>query len=299
LKRRGRQLSGILLLDKGRGVTSNRALQQVKRLYGAAKAGHTGSLDPLATGMLPICFGAATKVSGFLLAGRKTYRVGGRFGVATDTGDAEGAVVGRHDRVPLEEAALRGLLVGFVGEIEQVPPMYSALKHEGKRLYALAREGAVVPRSARSVTIHSIELVGLDWPEFEFVVSCSKGTYVRSLVSDIASVAGTLAHVIALRRTGAEPFETHEMYDFATLQSIAEDAPAALDELLLPADTALASWPSVDVDAATAARVRQGQAVVVTAVPTAGPVRIYAEDDGFIGIGEFRAGQLHPRRLLS
>ncbi|MGD8696311.1 MAG: tRNA pseudouridine(55) synthase TruB, partial [Gammaproteobacteria bacterium] len=197
-----RDVSGILVLDKPTGMTSNRALQRVRGIYQARKAGHTGSLDPLASGMLPICLGEATKISGFLLNAPKTYEVVARLGSRTDTGDSEGKVIEQADWSGISLESVRSALADFRGDIEQVPPMYSALKHEGRRLYTLARQGQVVDRPARRVTIYRIEAVALEDGELSLEVCCSKGTYIRTLAEDIAEALGSVAHVIHLRRTG-------------------------------------------------------------------------------------------------
>ncbi len=296
----GRDVRGVVLLDKPRGLTSNQALQRVKRLYGAAKAGHTGSLDPLATGMLPICFGAATRVSGYLLDAAKTYAVTATFGTATDTADADGSVIGRSEVPPTDEPRLRAVLGSFLGESEQVPPMYSALKREGVRLYDLARRGIEVERAPRRVLIHSIGLEALRWPECDFTVSCSKGTYVRSLVVDIAAALGTLGHVKALRRLAVGPFAAQAMVDFESLERTAvERGSAGLDALLLPVDSALADRPRLALRRAAARALLDGQRPLPEPAWPRGLVRLYAEDGGFIGIGEVsEAGELVPRRLF-
>lgn len=294
-------MSGVLAFDKPAGVTSNAALQRVKRLYGAAKAGHAGSLDPIATGMLPICFGAATKVAGFMLDASKTYDVTGRFGVATDSGDADGTVVATDAAEPHDAERVGAVIAAFTGEQTQVPPMHSALKHGGRRLYELAREGRVVEREARPITIHSIELRALDWPDFEFRVECSKGTYVRTLVADIAERLGTLAHVRALRRTCVAPFDESQLVDEATLERAAgSGSPAELDALLLPADSALERLPRLDLDAAAAAALRHGRRVPAPAAWPPGWVRLYAPGVGFLGVGEvLDERELAPRRLFA
>src|SRR5690606_16559384 len=243
--KRGRNVRGILLRDKPSGLTSNQALQRARRLFKAAKAGHTGSLDPLATGMLPICFGAATKLAGYLLDARKTYFVTAKLGVATDTGDADGEVIATSDAPAPSEADVRAAVASFVGEIEQTPPMYSALKQDGKRLYELAREGIVVEREPRRVRIDEMTLESWAWPELSFRVTCSKGTYVRTLVTDLAEKLGTLGHVTALRRLAVEPFDPADMIGFEQLERDAEEGLAALDRRLLPAERALAGWPRI------------------------------------------------------
>jgi tRNA pseudouridine55 synthase len=298
---RGRDIAGLLLLDKPHGLTSNGALQRVKRLYQAAKAGHTGSLDPLATGMLPICFGAATRVGGYLLDAHKTYHVVARLGVATDTGDAEGQIV-REETSPIPTLAeVTRTLPRLVGEMEQIPPMYSALKRGGVPLYRLARRGVEVPRAPRRVVIHSMELVSYAWPDLTFVVRCSKGTYVRVLVTDLAIVLGTCGHVRELRRLSVEPFEGRRMHTLDELTGIAASGGLpALDALLLPADSALPDWPEIVLDAATAARLAQGQAVIGDPAWPRGLVRVYAPVHAFLAIGEVSAeGWLAPKRVFS
>lgn len=308
-KKRGRDLRGILLLDKPAGPTSNRALERVKRLYGAAKAGHAGSLDPLATGMLPICFGSATKLAAFLLDSGKSYAVTAQFGAATATGDSEGEVVARSEAPAPTEEALRAALDGFVGDILQIPPMYSALKQGGVRLYELARRGIEVEREPRQVRIHAIELDEYRWPVCRFSVSCSKGTYVRSLVMDLAVAVGTLGHVTALRRTAVEPFPADGMVTLEQLEQDAERGFAALDARLLPPEDALAGWPVAVLDAAAAGRWLQGQAVAAATVPeppsemtvSSAPETLVRVDgpQGFIGVGEMLGdGRVAPRRPM-
>jgi tRNA pseudouridine55 synthase len=289
----GRDVRGVLLLDKPAGLTSNAALQRAKRIYQAAKAGHTGSLDPLATGMLPICFGAATKLSGYLLDAGKTYAVTAELGVATDTGDADGSVTERSAAPPPTPAQVEAALEAFVGESEQVPPMYSALKQQGRRLYDLAREGIVVERAARPVRIHSMQLDRYAWPELVFTVSCSKGTYVRSLVVDIAAALGTLGHVTALRRLAVGPFRTEDMVGFEALERAAAEGSAALDRLLQPMDSALGERPSVSLPAAAERVLRDGGRVEAPPHVPSGLVRLYGSEGRFIGVGE-----ISPEREL-
>jgi tRNA pseudouridine55 synthase len=296
---RGRPVDGILLLDKPIGLSSNHALQRVKRLFDARKAGHTGSLDPLADGMLPVCFGNATKLSAYLLDADKFYWFRLRLGQTTATGDAEGDIVEERpvDGITCEQ--VEGVLAAFFGEIEQLPPMYSALKHKGKRLYELAREGVEVEREPRKVTIHSLDLLRCDVPELEISVHCSKGTYVRTLAEDIGKQLGCGAHVTALRRTGVGPYKDLPMHDMLELETLSEQGTAALDALLLPIDTALGDWPAVRVSADSAFYLSQGQAVLVPKAPTEGWVRIYQGDD-FLAVGEVQDdGRIAPRRLMS
>jgi len=293
-----RHVDGILLLDKPVGMTSNRALQAVKHLYRARKAGHTGSLDPLASGLLPICLGEATKVSAWLLGADKYYRVEARLGVRTDTGDADGRVVETASIETVTWNDLGPILDRFRGPIEQVPPMYSALKHQGRRLYTLAREGREIERKPRAVQIYRLEIERCEDGILALDVECSKGTYIRSLVEDIAAAAGTLAHVTALRRLGAGPFRSPEMHTLAALESLAATGEAALDDVLLPPDSALARWRAVYLDTAAAGRLLQGREVSVTTGP-AGLVRVYDGAQRFLGVGELTAGgRLAPRRLF-
>jgi len=296
---RGRPVSGILLLDKPLGLSSNHALQRVKRLFDARKAGHTGSLDPLADGMLPICLGDATKISAYLLDADKYYRFRVRLGQTTATGDAEGEILETHSTEHVTVEQIEQLLSRFVGEIEQLPPMYSALKHQGKRLYELAREGIEVEREPRKVTIHSLALGEVDLPDFELRVHCSKGTYVRTLAEDLGAELGCGAHVVALRRTGVGPYTDLRMYTMEELERVAEQGHAALDALLLPIDTALSAWPEVRVSADTAFYLKQGQAVLIPKAPTEGWVRIY-HGEQLLALGEVQDdGRIAPRRLMS
>jgi tRNA pseudouridine55 synthase len=299
-RQKGRDVHGILLLDKPLGETSNSVLQKAKRLYYASKAGHTGSLDPLASGLLPICFGAATKVSAYLLDSDKQYRVRIRLGVTTATGDAEGEVIDTRSTDGVTEQDIVRTLDGFRGDIEQIPPMYSALKHKGERLYKLAREGVEVERQPRPVTIHRLEMVACELPEFELEVSCSKGTYIRTLAEDIGEALGCGAHVVALRRTGVGSFDSARMVDMPTLEAKAEEGRDALDALLLPMDEALADWNAVHLDADSSYYIRMGQAVLVPKAPTEGWVRIYDDQERFIGMGEILDdGRVAPRRMLA
>jgi tRNA pseudouridine55 synthase len=294
-------VSGFLLLDKPAGITSNGALQRVKHLYQAQKAGHTGSLDPLATGMLPICFGEATKLSVYMLSADKTYRVTARLGVKTDTDDADGRVIADKPWSHLTERELRSALDSLKGAVEQVPPMYSAVKHEGQRLYRLARKGIEVERKRRLVTIHEIELERADLPIVGIRVRCSKGTYVRTLVTDLADSLGTFAHVTALRRLAVDPFD--ESSAMITLDALRSRADAggieSLDDLLLPPDTVLADWPRVTLSEAVADKVRQGVIVALEEPLKPGLHRIYSNRSVFVGIGEVLPGpRLAPRRIL-
>ncbi len=296
-----RSVDGILLLDKPSGMTSNAALQAVKQLYAARKAGHTGSLDPLATGLLPVCLGEATKISGFLLDADKRYRVQCRLGVRTSTADAEGEVLASNPVTNVDVARFEAVLERFRGEIEQVPPMYSALKHKGERLYNLARQGVEVEREPRTVTIYELRLLALDDEQAELLVHCSKGTYVRTLVEDIGAALGCGAHVSALRRLGVGPFDDSALHELSSLEALfSEGGYVALDRLLLPVEAGLAQWPDVRLSVDAAFYLRQGQPVLVPQAPTSGWVRLYEADNRFLGMGEILDdGRVAPRRLMS
>lgn len=304
-RRLGRDIDGILLLDKPLNLTSNEALQRVKRLFQANKAGHTGSLDPLATGLLPVCLGGATKFSTYLLDADKRYRVRVRLGVTTTTADAEGEILETRPVEGLDEARVRAVLDCFLGPIDQLPPMYSAVKHQGERLYKLARQGIEVERQTRTVTIHALELLDLALPELEMDVHCSKGTYVRTLAEDIGAMLGCGGHVISLRRTGVGPYVQPESR-FVTLSEIEaivmadeEGSFPALDALLLPLESALDHWPAVRLTADAAFYLRQGQAVLVPQAPTEGLVRLYDPSLHFLGVGcILDDGKVQPKRLL-
>jgi tRNA pseudouridine55 synthase len=279
-------------------------LQRVKWLFQARKAGHTGSLDPLASGMLPICFGEATKFAGYLLEADKTYRVQARFGVRTDTGDADGTAVETCVHAPILPADLEQALASLRGPIQQIPPMYSALKQQGQRLYALARAGREVPRAPRPVHIYEFATEIFDPVTPVFQVRCSKGTYIRTLIEDLAGRLETLAHVIALRRLAVEPFGGLKMITLEQIEAVAGSDPepdlAALDALLRPLDAVLPNWPSIELDTASALRVSQGGSVVAPGGLQAGPVRLYAPGPRFLGVGELQAdGLLAPRRLVA
>lgn len=298
-RQKGRAIDGVLLLDKPIGLTSNQALQRVKRLFDARKAGHTGSLDPLASGLLPVCLGQATKVSGFLLDARKRYQVTARLGQRTDTGDADGLVVEEQPVPPLDAAAVKRVLAQFAGLQKQVPPMYSAIKHQGQRLYKLARRGIEIERQPREIEIYGLELLRLEGYALELDVACSKGTYVRTLIEDIARALGTVAHVTVLRRLGVGPYAEGRMYKLGELEALAKQGMERLDEILLPVDSALDHWPSVELGADSAYYLMQGQAVMAPGAPSSGKVRLYDEGHGFLGIGEVKLdGRVAPTRLF-
>ena len=302
-RRKGRPVDGILVLDKPAGLSSNQALQTAKRLFFAAKAGHTGSLDPLATGVLPLCFGEATKFSQYLLDADKAYDSTFVLGVATETGDAEGAVVAQCDASDVTLAALELELEAFRGEIEQVPSMFSAIKQDGKPLYKLAREGKEVERKARRVTISRLEVRAFrpgEQAELDVSIACSKGTYVRSIAEDLGRALNVGAHVGSLRRTAAGPFRLEDSVTLATLEALkANDQLAEMDRLLLPADTALSSLPLVELSESGGFYLRQGQPVRVPNAPCDGMVRVALDSGEFLGIGEILDdGRVAPRRLI-
>ena len=296
---RSEPIDGLLLLNKPAGLTSNQALQRVKRLLNARKAGHTGSLDPAATGMLPLCFGEATKVCAFLLDADKTYRVTARLGTATDTGDATGSVVESADLPRMTAEEWDGILQGFHGDSLQVPPMYSALKKDGKRLYELARKGETVERKPRPIRIRAIELLEAAGSRVVFRVRCSKGTYVRSLVEDIARAAGTVAHTARLHRETVADFRADEMLDLEAVEESAVADPGKLREHLMPPDRALTGLPEVCLDGPAAQRFCGGQPVAAGDTGSAGLARVYGEERLFLGVGELLGdGRVAPRRVF-
>ena len=300
-KRRGRPINGLLILDKPSGITSNKALQSVKGFYNAAKAGHTGSLDPLASGMLPLCFGEATKFSQFLLNSDKSYIFTAKLGVITDSGDADGQVVEERDPSSVDQGQIEKLLPRFRGVIEQVPSMFSALKHNGEPLYKLARQGIEVERESRSVTIKSLELTDFSGDEFSMEVSCSKGTYVRSLAEDIGLALGCGAHVTALRRLTVGPFQADAMIAMDDIVKMRDERQfEAMDDLLIDVESALADWPAVTLDSASSFYILQGQSVMLNQYPEADWLRIRGHDGAFLGIGAIDDdGKLAPKRLVS
>ncbi len=296
---RGRPVNGVVLLDKPIGLTSNQALQVVKRLYDARKAGHTGSLDPLATGMLPICMGEATKLSAFLLNADKNYQVECGLGVVTETGDREGSVINERPVPVFSLADIEAVLIAFRGEILQIPPMYSALRHQGKRLYELARQGLEVERQPRPVTIHSLQCLAVQGTHLELRVHCSKGTYVRSLVEDIGTALGCGAHVTALRRWSVGPYKDAGMLSLEQIREVADSGFEALDSKLLPVDSAMRQWPRLNLNTDLAHYLRHGQPVLVPRAPSDGMVRLYEGENQFLGVGEIiDDGRVAPRRLV-
>ncbi len=293
-----RDVNGLILLDKPLGLSSNTALQIAKRLFAARKAGHTGSLDPQATGMLPLCFGEATKLSAFLLDADKAYTFTCQLGVTTTTADAEGEIVEERPVPALTAEVVERVLQPLRGLIMQVPPMYSALRHNGKRLYELARQGLEVERQAREVMIYALELQSIEESRLKLAVRCSKGTYVRTLAEDIGKALGCGAHVVALRRTEVGPFSGLPMITLDALE--AAESHAQRDAWLLPMDTAVAQWPALILGDDAAHYLSRGQPVLVPRSPTSGRVRLYSRDDRFMGVGEILDdGRVAPRRLMN
>ncbi len=300
-RRKGRRVDGVLVLDKPRGISSNDAVQRVKRLFGAQKVGHTGSLDPLATGVLPLCFGEATKFSQFLLTSDKRYWTKIRLGIATETGDADGEVIAENDAAGIGRAQIEAALAQFRGDIQQIPSMYSALKHNGQPLYKLARQGIEVERPARCVTIFENNLLNVADQEIELELHCSKGTYIRTIAEDLGRALGVGAHVTALRRCSAGPFTEDDMVTLEFLEEQREQG--SLDKFLRPIASAVGQWPEVLLTDATAFYLRQGQPVIVPHAPTSGWVRLTEDSSGenkqFLGVGEvLDDGRVAPRRLV-
>ena len=294
-----RNLDGILLLDKPVGLSSNRVLQRVKRLYRANKAGHTGSLDPLASGMLPLVFGRGTRLSAFLLKAPKRYQVTGRLGIQTATGDSEGEILKRATVGVLASGRLESALSRFRGEILQVPPMYSALKQSGQRLYKLARQGKEVPREPRRIHIHELQLVGWDAETIRLEVLCSKGTYVRSLIEDLSIALGTVGHVIELRRLSVGPFAGEPMHTVAHLEEVAEIDQDKLDDCLLPIEAAVPHLVKLEIDAATKGALLQGQTVAWATQTAPGLAGLYDRAGVFFGLGEVLGDdRLKPSKMF-
>ena len=297
---RVRNISGIVVLDKANGLSSNAALQEVKRLYEANKAGHAGSLDPLATGVLPVCLGEATKVSQFLLDSDKCYRARIKLGIRTDTGDSEGSIIERNAGISVSRKAIERALTKFKGEIEQVPPMHSAIKMNGVPLYKLARKGIAVERKPRLVTLYQVCLLEFVNSELELEISCSKGTYIRTIADDLGQELGCGAHVIELRRTQAGVFTEKDSISAEELALEKEKNRGLdkIDQFLIPMDRAIQDLPEVNLPSITASHVKNGQAVLVRHLPKNGLVRMY-EDEQFIGIGSIDDdGKVAPRRLI-
>lgn len=298
--RKGRDITGIVVVDKPTGHSSNHVLQQVKRLFDAKKAGHTGSLDPLASGVLPICLGEATKLSGYLLDADKQYAVTCKLGVTTDSGDADGEVIAEQPIPDFDEAALQVILDSFIGEQDQVPPMFSALKYQGQPLYKLARQGIEVERKSRRIRIYDIELLDCSYDSFTLSVRCSKGTYIRTLVEDISHKLGTGGHVTMLRRTGVAGYS---LDDAVSLEQLAEQRESGdltvLDKLLEAAENALPDWPVVNLDEADSKTLSFGQSIQVEQDFECANVRLFDQNEKFMGLGEMsRDGVIKPKRLF-
>ena len=294
-RRKGRDIHGILLLDKPAGYSSNQAVQKVRWLFQARKAGHTGTLDPFATGLLPICLGEASKTAAFMLDHDKTYEAVARLGQATETGDTEGAMVRDEPLQELLATDIEAALAQFRGTFGQVPPMYSALKHGGQPLYKQAREGKTVERAAREVTVHRLEVLSWESPDLAFRVSCSKGTYVRTLAEDIAGALGSCAHLQGLRRTASGPFD-NAMVSLEELENRVEAGDP--ESLLLPVDAGLADWPKITLDETSANRFSNGNPVE-TNEPVDGMTRVYGPNAQLLGLGEsFPGNLLKPKRIM-
>nr|WP_246562497.1 tRNA pseudouridine(55) synthase TruB [Rickettsiella endosymbiont of Dermanyssus gallinae] len=292
-----RAINGILLLDKPQGITSNQALQTVKRLFAAKKAGHTGSLDPLATGLLPLCFGEATKFSQFLLEADKSYWVSARLGIKTKTGDAEGGVIEERAIPSSCFDQLESVLSTFRGPILQIPPMFSALKFKGKPLYELARQGITVERSAREVTVHALTLLGTTADSIELEIKCTKGTYIRTLIEDIGEALGCGAYVQGLRRLSVGNYNETGMISLQQLEAFTQEE---RDRYLLPLDSLLHTWPCIKLSQAAVYYLYRGQAILLPNISEKGWVRlVHTVNDQFIGVGEvLEDGRVAPRRLI-
>jgi len=290
-----RKIDGVLLLNKPVGITSNTALQRVKRLFQAAKAGHTGSLDKLASGLLPICLGEATKLSSFLLEADKHYQAICTLGITTSTGDAEGDIIATAPVPPLDLHTVEPILESFRGTIQQIPPMYSALKHQGQALYKLARQGQIIDRQPRSVVIYSITVQSLLTNQLALAIHCSKGTYIRTLAEDLGKAFGCGAYLSSLHRTQIGPYR--EMIDFSDLEQADLET---LDKLLLPMHTALSNWPEITLSSQATHYVLQGQAVQIAHAPTSGWVKLFSEQGHFLGVGKIlEDGRVAPKRLIN
>ena len=297
-RRSFRKLNGILLLDKALGVSSNKALQDARFLYQAEKAGHTGSLDPLASGMLPICFGEATKISGLLLDSSKRYQTTATLGFVSTTGDEEGEKLNARAIPALNPDFLESVLSRFRGSIQQIPPMYSALKKDGQPLYKLARQGLEVERKPRQVTIYQLQLLGFSENSLQLDVVCSKGTYIRTLVEDIGEALGCGAYVSRLHRVSVDPFAEQTMYSLQSLREVASQAATDLDHLLLPIDAALPHLPRLDLSEEWVARLQQGQRIKVDLADSE-LLRLYSPTQTFIGLGTIQHHLLLAKRLLA
>lgn len=294
-----RDVDGILLLDKPVGISSNKALQNARYLFEANKAGHTGSLDPLASGVLPICFGEATKFSNYLLDASKSYRAWCEFGKTTSTGDAEGDIISESP-VQIDTGDIQRVLTRLTGRVDQIPPMYSAVKHKGQRLYKLARKGKVIDRSPRQIEIYSLEMINFSDNTLEFDVHCSKGTYIRTLAEDIGKALGCGAFLVKLERTGVHPFWENVCYSLDQLRDISEQGQDSLDRCLLPVNSALTDLPELILNSLTISYLKQGQVVQTSSTLRPGLLNLVDENGQFIGIGEVDSGgSISPKRLMN
>ena len=293
-----RDINGILLLNKPLGLSSNKALQAARNIFKANKAGHTGSLDPLATGLLPICFGEATKYSSFLLDSSKSYRATCKLGITTTTGDAEGDIL-EQKTVDVNRAQIESVIAQFTGKIQQIPPMHSAVKHQGERLYVLARKGLEVERQSREITIYNLELLSFEDDRVDLAIHCSKGTYIRTLVEDIGKTLGCGAYLTSLHRTGVQPFWDETSYTLDNLREISQQGLEALDQCLLPIEHILMDWPKIELDSDLTYYLLQGQPVQIPQSPTSGYVRLIDGEKGFIGLGFIQSdGRIAPKRMM-
>ena len=295
------KVDGIVLLDKPTNITSNKLLQKVKFIFNAKKAGHTGSLDPIATGALPICFGEATKVSKYLIESSKTYHVVAKLGEKTNTGDSDGIITEKKEFTQTNTERCESILKSFIGETEQMPPMFSAIKVDGVRLYKQARKGLIIPRKKRTINIHNIYLKNLFSDSIELVVHCGKGTYIRSLIEDIAAKLKTFAHVKKLRRTSIDVIKAHELITLESLESV-HNYNRLIEKFLLPIDVAIESLPKLSVTLIESIRFRQGQKIkfALNGDFKSGKVSVYDLNDGLIGLGVIdNDGIIQPTRIFN
>lgn len=296
---KGRDINGIVLLDKDIGLSSNAALQKVKRLFFAKKAGHTGSLDPLASGILPICLGQATKVAQFLLDDDKRYFVRGQLGQTTDTLDCEGEITSSQAFEHLNEVEIRKAVKCFEGNIKQIPPMYSALKKDGQPLYKLARQGVEIERKARDVVIHNIDFIDYDKGILTLEVSCSKGTYIRTLIADIGDKLGCGAHVIELRRTGFSHIDITQTIKFSELEKLSSDDYSQLDKKILPSEQMLPAIESIVLDEQQSIDIKYGRSIVSKSQKPFDVIKLFDNHQQFLGVGEMdENGNIKPKRLF-
>lgn len=301
-RRKGKDIDGILLLDKPLGRSSNSALQKVRYLFNAKKAGHTGSLDPLASGVLPICFGQASKVTAYLLDSDKSYCCTAELGTTTTTGDKEGDILQTCEVTAFSDEELENVLDNFRGNIQQIPPMYSALKHAGQPLYKLARKGISIERAPRKVKIHELTVIERTSNSITLNVCCSKGTYIRTLAQDIGEVLDCGAHLSMLRRTNVSPFDCSRLYTIEEIEQLAESN--TLESALLPIDSALIEFPSIQLTDAETQLIRNGIKVSREDIPPRDMIRLYSNNNEFIGIGSYSQNEsgeslLFPKRMMN